>query len=343
VSGLERELIDRLRSRFPNTADGLGIGDDAAIINGTGPLVVTTDMLIEDVDFTADIPVKYVAGKSLAANLSDLAAMGSRPSAFLLTLGIPLDFHAQFDDFSQSLAEAASRWKVQLIGGDLSRSDRLIISITALGRFDAGARPLLRSSATAGERIYVSRPLGGAATGLKLLTDGWRILHDGRVKSPHSSTPSYADRELAASAIMRHVAPEPETDLGPALALIPEVGACIDISDGLSSDLLRICEASGVGALVDWDHLPLLPDLPASAGSFGIAIEDVLLHGGEEFALLFTSTLREADLSSRLGRPVYAIGAVRADRGMILLRNGREEELREKGFDHFSVTGDERV
>lgn len=332
----ERALIEQLQRYFPPFTGGFGIGDDAAIMDGAGPLIVTTDMLVEDVDFTSSTPVKFVAVKSLAANLSDLAAMGATPAAFLLALAFPSKFLSHFSTFAQSLAQAADRWQVELIGGDLSRAGKLTISITALGRMSSGARPLMRSGARPGDRIFVSRPVGGSATGLHLLTQGWSVTEDAHVLAPPGATVDFMEREVGGAAIMRHIAPEPETVLGPALARTAEVSACIDLSDGLSSDLGRLCEASEVGALIDWDRVPAFPDLPRVARSFGISLQRVLLHGGEEFSLLFTSSLREAELSSRFGRPVYSIGVIRTDRGIMLLRDGREEELRPEGFDHFS-------
>ena len=131
------------------------------------------------------------------------------------------------------------------------------------------------------------------------------------------------------SAIRRHVDPEPEVRLGRDLAQIDEVTACIDVSDGLSSDLHHLCDASDVGADIERERIPIFPDLLGNG--LGIPVQECVLHGGEEYALLFTSSLRESELSTRLRRPVYAIGRVRAERGVRL--NG--EALEAKGFEHF--------
>ena len=123
--------------------------------------------------------------------------------------------------------------------------------------------------------------------------------------------------------------------LGSALARVPEVTACIDVSDGLSTDLNRLCAASGCGAEIDRDRIPIFPDLVASASALGIRTRDAVLHGGEEFALLFTSSLREAELSSRVGRPVYMIGKMTGGPGVTLIEDGVSKILEPGGWDHF--------
>jgi thiamine-monophosphate kinase len=130
------------------------------------------------------------------------------------------------------------------------------------------------------------------------------------------------------SAIRRQVDPEPEVRLGRALAQTDRVTACIDVSDGLSTDLHHLCDASEVGADIERERIPVFPDLPRS----GLPVEECVLHGGEEYALLFTSSMLESELSARVGRPVYAIGRVSAERGVRL--DGKVLEA--KGFEHFA-------
>lgn len=307
----ESELIDRLRQLFP------AIGDDAAIV---GDQVITTDMLVEDVDFTRAIPMEFVARKSLAANLSDLAAMGAMPSHAVVALGAPqwLDI----EEFMSFLAAAAKKNSIEIVGGDLSRSEKLVISIAAVGRTK---RPLRRSGAKPGDRVYISRPVGAADAGLQLLKRGWTL-------DPSRDLP-YAHREFAAAVIRRHVDPEPEVALGIALASIDGVTACIDVSDGLSTDLHHLCDASSVGAEIERSRIPLFPDLGGAGPSLGIDVRHAVLDGGEEFALLFTASLRESELSERVGRPVYAIGKIVSGREVRM--DG--ELLPAGGYDHFAV------
>ena len=301
----EAEIIERLRRLFP------AIGDDAAVV---GEQVITTDMLIEDVDFTRATPIEFVARKSVAANLSDLAAMGATPAFAVVALGAPkwLDIV----QFMTEMATAAKKYSLEIVGGDLSRSEKLVVSIAAIGR---AKRPLLRSGAKPGDRIFVSRPLGASAAGLQLL------------QRPPAEV-SYAVREFAESVIQRHLDPEPEVALGIALAQIDAVTACIDISDGLSTDLTHLCDASGLGADVERARIPVFPDLDRAGPALGIDVRRAVLHGGEEFALLFTGSTRESELSSKLGRPVYAIGRISKQRGVRL--DG--EPLAPGGFDHFA-------
>lgn len=316
----EKEIIARARELFSSR-----IGDDGAVI---GDQVITVDMLVEDVDFTRAIPLPFVARKSLAVNLSDLAAMGSKPAFAVVALGIPDWARNAVEQLLIALRDAAKKYEIEIVGGDLSRADKLTIAITAIGRVET--RPLLRSGAKPGDRIYVSRPIGGSAAGLQLLKSGWTV--DG---GPPSET-GYAQREFAMSAIRRHIDPEPEVDLGLKLARIPEITSCVDISDGLSSDLQHLCDASRCGAEIERERIPIFPDLLGSGTSLGIRVQDAVLHGGEEYALLFTSTLRESDLSSRLGRPAYNIGRMTSELGLVLKENGVARPLEARGWDHLT-------
>jgi thiamine-monophosphate kinase len=317
----EKEIVARARQLFSTR-----IGDDAAVL---GDQVITVDMMIEDVDFTRSIPLALVARKSLAMNLSDIAAMGAKPTYAVVALGIADWARAEVDDFLVALRAAARQYGVEIVGGDLSRAEKFTVSITALGRVET--RPLLRSGAKPGHRIYVSRPIGGSAAGLYLLQHGWSVGGE----APHDV--GFAQREFAVSAIRRHVDPEPEVDLGLELSRIAEITSCIDISDGLSTDLQHLCDASECGAEIERQRIPIFPDLLGSGSSLGIPVQEAVLHGGEEYALLFTSSLRESELSSRLGRPVYAIGRMTAERGMVLKENGMAKPLEARGWDHFGV------
>ena len=309
----EAQLVARVRELFSGR-----IGDDAAVV---GDQVYTTDLLVEDVDFTRATPLRLIARKSLAVNLSDLAAMGAAPSIALLALALPPWALDHADEMLVAYAEAANEHGIEIVGGDFSRAEKLTVSITAVGRIVT--RPLLRSGAKAGDRIYLSRPVGGSAAGLQLL---------GRDLTAYG----YAERELAESAIRRQLDPEPELALGVRLAAIAEVTSCIDVSDGLSSDLHHLCDASACGAEIDKERIPVFQELLGLGPKLGISVADAVLHGGEEYALLFTSSLPESQLSTRAGRPVYAIGRMTRERGVLLKENGRVQRLDAKGFDHFA-------
>jgi thiamine-monophosphate kinase len=299
----ERELIARIRELFPRT------GDDAAVI---GTQVITNDVLVEDVDFTRDVAPRLVARRSLVVNLSDIAAMGGRPQYAVIAIGSPGEALAAA--LIEELASAARENDVEIVGGDLSRAEKVFISITLIGET---SQPILRSGARRGDRVYLSRPVGGSAAGLSLLQRG-------------TEGADYAEREFIESAKRRHLEPEAEVALG--LKLAGLATSCIDVSDGLSTDLHHLCDASGVGALIDGDRIPAFPDLPRFGPKLGINVRDAVLHGGEEYALLFTSAMRESELSGRVGRPVYAIGRITEEREVLM--NGAPLEPR--GFDHFA-------
>jgi thiamine-monophosphate kinase len=299
----EGDVIRRIRELFPRA------GDDASVI---GTQVITNDVLVENVDFTRDVPLRLVARKSLTINLSDIAAMGGRPQYAIVAIGSPDEALAA--TLIEELAVAAGEQDVEIIGGDLSRAGEIFVSITIIGE---AAQPILRSGARRGDRIYLSRPIGGSAAGLTLL-------------QRKTVSTSYAEREFIESAIRRHLEPEAEVALG--LKLVGIATSCIDVSDGLSTDLHHLCDASNVGAAIERDRIPVFPDLQRSGPQLGINVRDAVLHGGEEYALLFTSSLRESELSSRVGRPVYAIGRIVEERGVRI----EGEPLPPGGFDHFA-------
>ncbi len=338
----EAQLVARVRELFSPR-----IGDDAAVIRAANSdQVFTTDLLIEDVDFTRAIPLRFIARKSLAVNLSDLAAMGAAPAYALLSLALPPWALEGADEMLVAYAEAAREHGIEIVGGDFSRAEKLTISVTAIGR--VVTRPLLRSGARPGDRIYVSRPIGGSAAGFAML--GSSVPRGsseflGTVVSPRNSAEprnrgtgdaSYAHREFIESAIRRHLDPEPELALGMALARIDEVTACIDVSDGLSTDLHHLCDASNCGAEVEKERIPVFQDLLAYGAKLGVNVKDAVLDGGEEYALLFTSSLRESDLSTRLGRPVYAIGRMTKTREVVLKDDGVARPFEPRGWDHFA-------
>jgi len=298
----ERELIERIRELFPRA------GDDAAVI---GRQVITNDVLVENVDFTRVIPLPLIARKSLTINLSDIAAMGGRPRYAIVAIGSPDEKDAS--TIIENLAIAAKENDVEIVGGDLSRSEHLFISITLIGE---ASQPILRSGARKGDRVFLSRPIGGSAAGLSLLQRG-------------TEGADYAEREFIESAKRRHIEPEAEVALGMKLGGVAT--SCIDVSDGFSTDLHHLCDASKVGALIDGDRIPAFQDLPRFGPRLGINVRDAVLHGGEEYALLFTSALRESELSARVGRPVYAVGRITQEPGVRI--NG--ELLEPRGFDHF--------
>ncbi len=275
-----------------------GIGDDAAVLrpHPGEDLVFTSDFVLEGRHFTFDTHTAADVGhKALARSLSDLAAMGSEPVFCLVSLAIPATLASSWmDHFYKGLLALAAKYNITLAGGDLAKFERIAVDVICCGRVPRG-KALLRSGAKAGDRIYVTGELAGSAQGLaRKHGAAWR----------------------------RHLRPEPRIAAGIALRKL-RVSACMDLSDGLSLDLSRLCAESGVGAEIG-PGLPIAPD----------ASLDQALHGGEDYELLFTAPPRIKVPSAIAGLPVTAIGDVTAGHPGKIRFAGRI--LQPKGFDHFA-------
>jgi thiamine-monophosphate kinase len=333
----EFAFIERIRSRTAASITDLayGIGDDAAVIrqkNGRDS-VVTADLLVEDIDFRLDYsPPNLLGHKALAVSLSDIAAMGARPRWAIISIGVPdhLWNSGFLDHFYDGLLNIADQYHVALIGGDVSRTpsgfvvDSIVLGETARGR------TIPRSGAQPGDHIFVTGTLGGSATGLILLQEGHRLSN----RKPRTKRDSAID-----SLCRRHLQPQPRMEWGEFNGRRGLTSAMIDISDGLSSDLAHICEASGVGAIIDEASLPIDASLRA-------VITDPLeqlrlaLNGGEDFELLFTVPARKVNHipAQRNGVPVTRIGQITGNSGEMIIQrsDGSLQELSPGGFQHFS-------
>ncbi|MBJ6727883.1 thiamine-phosphate kinase [Geomesophilobacter sediminis] len=313
-------LIRRIAEKIPaHRSVVLGIGDDAAgILPSAGCItLITSDMLLEGVHFDLSFSDPISLGrKSLAVNLSDLAAMGALPRQFLLSLGLPRSIEVEFiDRFMEGVLATARSYGAILVGGDTCASKSgLVISITALGE-QRPERVLKRSAARVGDLVFVTGTLGDAAAGLELLQRGVR---EGRL----------VDRQLA---------PEPRVAAGAALADAGFVHAMIDVSDGLVSDLGHICELSGVGAKVEVELLPLSEEYRRVCGADPYPLA---LSGGEDYELLFTAAPGQEKnvlaLMQRLGLQTSIIGEITDGKGVELFRpDGSPYSPAKSGFDHF--------
>jgi thiamine-monophosphate kinase len=309
-----------------------GIGDDAAVIRQRAGFdtVVTADLLVEDVDFRLGrgrTSPRDLGHKALAVSLSDVASMGARPRFCLLSVGVPrVRWRGNFlEEFYAGVRSLAGAHGVLIIGGDTSRTpERVVVDSIVLGEVRSG-RAVLRSGARAGDQIFVTGSLGGAAAGLK-------ILESGAVRQSRALR-----RSETLGLVARQLRPTPRVEWGAMLGERRLASALIDLSDGLSSDLAHVCRESRVGARVEAASLPLDPLLQSA----GIATDDALslaLDGGEDFELLFTVSERDARrLPDELGGvPVTRIGEVTRERGKVrLVHNGRARLLRPGGFEHF--------
>ena len=337
----EFEFISHLRRQTTPKARGLvrGIGDDAAVIDSPSGshLLVTADLLVEDVDFRrAFFGPADIGHKAVAASLSDIAAMGGRPRWALLSIGVPREIWEQ-PRFVAVLYKAANqlarRHGATVIGGDISRTpERIVVDSVLIGEAARG-RAVLRSGARPGDQIFVTGALGGAAAGLRVQE------HAGSL-GPRAAR-RLLDRFKGLTSRQRR--PAPRVEWGALLGERGLAAAMIDLSDGLSSDLAHLCRESGVGALVEAASVPVNPLVgraPASPQAFARALKtDALaLHGGEDYELLFTvrpSDLRKLPKTVK-GVPATRIGEItERGRGVKLLRDGREEDFTPSGFEHF--------
>ena len=316
----ERALIERIRARLPPAPAFVvvGIGDDAAVVEPDRNRleVLTTDCQVEGVHFDQTfVGAADIGHRALAVNLSDLAAMGAAPRVALLSLVLPPSLPAaSVDALVDGMADLAARARIVIVGGNIARSPGpLIVDVTVTGSVH-GRRVLTRAGARAGDDLYVSGTLGGAAAGLRMLSAG-----------------GPARGELAADpCVMRYLRPEPRLRLGMMLGRNRAARACVDLSDGLADGVRQLGEASGVGALIEADAVPI---------EKGATLRDAL-GGGEDYELLFAVSPR---MRSRLknatrlaaGLTVTRIGRVTADRAMLLNRNGSTAEL-PAGFQHFA-------
>lgn len=336
----EREFVRWLRHVIPQARGNLklGIGDDAALVGlGTGrDLILTTDLSNEGVHFSrAHHPPRAVGHRALARSLSDIAAMGGTPRFALISLALSTRIaRVWVKDFFAGVVSLAKQSGVTVIGGDTSVAPgKILIDIILCGEVSRG-RALLRSGARVGDQIFVSGRLGLSALGLRLL------------KSRGGRTAQSVET------IEGHLYPQPRCALGRFLSRSQLASAAIDVSDGLSTDLGHMCDASRVGARV-WENLIPGPDIDLS-GRLSIAgqpkgearprelsprdLLDLALHGGEDYELLFTVSPRKVPRIPRRfqGTEIHRIGEVVASKGVRLLQaGGREEILLPQGWDHF--------
>ena len=342
----ELGIIDRFRQRFPVKSRQvvMGIGDDTAILKGERGYyeLLTTDILIEDVHFRRSTTPPYFLGrKSLAVNISDIAAMGGEPQYFLISLGSPTELTVDYlDQLMEGMLHEASRWGVSLIGGDTSSSpDRLLINIALWGRVKK-REVLTRSGAGVGDSIFVSGKLGSSAMGLKLLQKGYRL--QGEEVTLPTGEPQLSEEPYIRECLTSHLSPEPRVELGRAIASHRLASSMIDISDGLSRDLMNICRESRKGAQLLKHRLPISEAVLHLAAAEKDDPYRFALHGGEDYELLFTvppdrlsklEKLRAKELPS----PVTRIGSITSEEEgfTIVDQEGNRQPLLPGGYEHF--------
>lgn len=334
-------LIDRLTEGLAavNESTAYGVGDDAAVLNypSDRDILVTTDMLLENVHFDLTyVPLKHLGYKSAIVNFSDICAMNGIPRQITVSLGISKRFTVEhIEALYAGMRIACEEYGVDIIGGDTCASNQgLVISITCIGDCPKG-KAVKRNSARDTDLICVSGDLGAAYMGLQLL-EREKVASAGRA----DFVPDFAGKEYL---IERQLKPEARKDIVKELAeagVVPT--AMIDISDGLSSELMHICKQSGCGCRVYEDRIPIDYQTAVMAEELNMNLVTAALNGGEDYELLFTVPLTDHDKVKDM-KGVHVIGYITkaADGCAMITRDGGEFPLRAQGWNPLAEANDE--
>ena len=322
----EEDALRFLAERFKVTQKEvlMGIGDDSAVVElrEKNCLVASTDALVEGVHFLAgNQSARQLGKKAVCVAISDISAMGATPAYLLCSLGCRrADAMGFIDDLSSGVEDSCREFGLCLIGGNLSESQTVFISVTALGEIERG-KIVRRSGASAGDDIHVTGTLGDSALGLKVLSDG-------------SGAAGYE------TFLSRHFEPTPRVAAGRMLAERGIASSMIDVSDGLLCDLDKLTSAHGLGAEVKLRSIPLSPDFLSLSGRFCEDGYSLALCGGEDYELLFTSSVHDRgsirEVSRLCGIPISRIGSVTGGAKIRFIDDGGEEVFYDTGgFEHF--------
>ena len=323
----EFNLIRRMSAGLVPTGRPVvaGIGDDSAALHPpAGRLqLVTTDMLVENVHFRLDFAEPFQIGwRSLAVNISDIAAMGGEPTYAFVSIGLPRETTVEFvDELYSGMQKMAADYSVDIVGGDTVSAPQMVINVALLGEVEE-ENLVLRSGAKPGNALVVTGDLGGSEAGLTILKHGLQI-----------------------EGTQKHLMPVPRVREGRLLAKSGFVTAMIDVSDGLASETHHICEESGTGAKLYANNIPLSHNVRPAAKATGRKPHDLALYGGEDFELLFAcqpdkvSSLAE-DILRACGTPLTAVGEIVEMSNGITIEDasGKTVPLKQRGYDHFAST-----
>lgn len=334
-------LISRLTEDFPlcNDSSKKGVGDDAAVLDYVGKRVlVTTDLLLEGIHFDLRyVPLKHLGYKAAVVNFSDIYAMNGTPRQITVSVGASSRFTVEhLEALYSGIRQACRAYGVDLVGGDTSASATgLVISVTCLG--DAEDKDIVyRSGAKPTDLICVSGDLGAAYMGLQLLERENSVA----AGAGKDFQPDFSGKEYI---LERQLKPEARRDIVEALrAAGIRPTSMMDVSDGLSSELLHICKASGVGCRVYEDKIPIDYQTAIMAEELNMNLVTAALNGGEDYELLFTVPLTDHDAVSRL-QGVRVIGYItRPEAGCALIsRDGQEFPLKAQGWNAFTPATDD--
>ncbi len=330
--GLIHHLTQNIE--LQNASSIVGVGDDAAVIDHFGKqTVISTDLLIEGVHFDLTYtPLRHLGYKSVIANLSDIYAMNATPTQITLSIGISNRFAVQaLDEFYEGVYAACDKYGVDLIGGDTASSQKgFIISITAIGEVDTD-KYVKRSGAKKGDLLCCSGDLGGAYVGLLFLEREKRIYLDSPEVQPDLEGETYViGRLLKPEAQKGIIEFFKEKEITPT--------AMMDISDGLSSEILHICEQSGVGCVLYEEKIPISEDTRSAAFKFELDPTACALSGGEDYELLFTvpqSDYEKLVLNEQISVIGYMTDA--SETPVIITKGGSKHAITAQGWNAFKT------
>ena len=329
-------LIDRLTKGFEihNPSTLKGVGDDAAVMDFKNKkTVVSTDLLIEGVHFDLSyVPLKHLGYKSVVVNVSDIYAMNATATQITVSIAVSNRFPLEaLEEFYAGIRLACEHYKVDLVGGDTTSSTRgLIISVTAIG--EAKASDLVyRNGAQPNDLVVLTGDIGGAYMGLQILE---------REKAVFQVNPnSQPDIEMYSYILERQLKPEARKDIPP---LLKQLGvkptAMMDVSDGLSSEILHICKQSGVGCRLYEDKIPLDPQVISTCEEFNLDSTTIALSGGEDYELLFT--IAQADYDKIKGNPNFSVIGYITDKSEgvnLVTRAGQFIPIIAKGWNALTI------
>ncbi len=319
----EFEFIEHIRQKYSLKK----IGDDCAVLpkDSATDLVITTDLLVEDIDFKLDwTKPEFIGHKALAVSLSDVAAMGAKPVWAMLSIGIPAQvWKTDFvERFYEGYWRLAKKFFVEIVGGDVSQTpDKIVIDSIVAGEVKRG-KAVMRSGAKVGDLIYVTGEPGGAAAGLRLLEKGERY-----------------ENSKYKKLLLRQLKPNPQMEVGQIIGAKNIASSMIDLSDGFTSDLFHICRESKVGAKIFADKIPDRLHLEKFYPLFSLSeMINFLLYSGEDFELLFTvNPKKKFQLEKELKKcKIFHIGEITANTEIIeLITREKTEILQPKGYRHF--------
>ena len=323
----EFRFIDRIAGGCLIREEGVikAIGDDCCVFRTPENKVIllTTDMLVEDIHFLRDsITPRELGRKSLAVNISDIAAMGGTPGEAVISIGIPATIEVEYlDELYGGMKSIAREFGVNLLGGDTTSSPKHLVINIALVGWATEDEVLYRSGAKEGDVIFLTGEVGSSAAGLDLIL----------------TQKKFSRRDALLKA---HVNPTPQIREGRVIAELKIAHSLIDVSDGVASDLGHICEESKVGAVLEESAIPVTETFRNYCNEFGLECEKLMLHVGEDYVLLGTVPAQAANklkfALESAGCRFYPVGSIVKGEGIILKGpNGRSRKIAASGFDHF--------